>query len=141
MNYFWPKISRFLTLLGDLCLFYISLLITLLIRYQTGFDEGIWDLHWPIFSGLLVLWLIIFYSFNLYELTFSKRNFDFLNNYFKATILNTALGIIYFYILSPKTDISPKTNLIILVVIFSVFYLVLRFHTLLYFLSSLAKHP
>ncbi len=135
MNYFWPKISRFLTLLGDLCLFYISLLITLLIRYQTGFDEGIWDLHWPIFSGLLVLWLIIFYSFNLYELTFSKRNFDFLNNYFKATILNTALGIIYFYILSPKTDISPKTNLIILVVIFSVFYLV--WHKLL---SKLTKN-
>jgi len=122
MNAFWPEIIKILAFLGDIGLFYLSLLLTLLIRYQTSFDQYVWQLHWPAFTGLLIFWLIIFYSFSLYDLTLIKRAMEFYNNYFKASVLNVAIGIIYFYVISHAAEISPKTNLAIMIVIFSAFY-------------------
>src|SRR3989339_1167027 len=105
MNYFWLKISKLLALAGDIALFYLSLFLTLTIRYGSDFNLSVWNLHWPIFTWLMIIWLMIFYAFNLYDFLVSAKNnnLEFLNNYLQAAVINLFLGIIYFYILSPKT--------------------------------------
>jgi len=76
----------------------------------------------------MIIWLMIFYAFNLYDFLVSAKNnnLEFLNNYLQAAVINLFLGIIYFYILSPKTDMRPKTILVILIVIFSLAYMIWR---------------
>jgi len=96
------------------------------LRYQGEFNREIWQWHWPIFTGLLIIWLAIFYAFNLYDLRSIKRKMVFFNNFFLAIIINLIIGIIYFYILSPNTNIRPRLVLLILTVLFSVLYVVWR---------------
>lgn len=126
MNNFLAKINKFLSLFGDIGFLYLSLLLTLLIRYQDGFNQYIWSIHWPTFSGLFFIWLIIFYAFNLYDIPTRRSRIDTFNNYLKAIIINIGISVLYFYILSPETDIKPKTVLAILVIIFSVFFFIWR---------------
>ena len=83
-------------------------------------------MHWPVFTRLFILWFIIFYAFNLYNLSACKNNWYFYNNYLKALIINISLGVLYFYLFSPVTAISPKTNLIILGLVFSLIFFLWR---------------
>ncbi|MCX6785491.1 MAG: sugar transferase [Candidatus Komeilibacteria bacterium] len=122
MNHFGLKISKISALFGDIILLYLSLLITLVLRYRGHFDQTIWQSHWPIFSGLFCVWLLIFYSFNLYDPDKNKNFLNLFNNFLPAAIVNLSLGIIYFYILAPKTNITPKTVLVILLAVFTLFF-------------------
>src|SRR3989339_278614 len=126
MNNFWLKTVKFAALLGDAAIFYFCLYLTVRLRYQGEFNREIWQWHWPIFTGLLIIWLAIFYAFNLYDLRSIKRKMVFFNNFFLAIIINLIIGIIYFYILSPNTNIRPRLVLLILTVLFSVLYVVWR---------------
>jgi len=126
MNNFWLKIATFSALLGDIAIYYLSLYLTVWLRYQNRFTLDVWQQHWPIFTGLLFAWLAIFYSFNLYDLQALKRKVTFLNNFFLAITINLIIGIIYFYLLSPNTTIRPRLVLAILTVLFSACYLVWR---------------
>ena len=126
MNNFGTKIRKISLFFGDIILLYFSLFLTLILRYQSNFNQEIWQVHWPIFSGPFIVWLIIFYSFNLYELSIGKNLFKLFNNYLPAIILNLLIGVVYFYILSPKTNITPKTILVILTIIFTIFFFLWR---------------
>jgi len=137
MNYFWAKINKLMLFLGDILILYLSLWLTLLIRYRVNYNMLIWKQHLALFSGLFVLWLIIYYAFNLYDRPLGKTKMDFLGNYFKAALINLAVGVVYFYVLSPKTDITPKTILVILAVISSIFYF--GWHTLSYQIINSSK--
>lgn len=126
MNNFLAKITKIIILLSDIGVLFFSLWLSLIIRYRENFNTSIWQMHWPIFLWLFIIWLIIFYAFNLYDLRAHKNNFEFLNSYLKAIVINVIIGVLYFYLLSPKTEIEPKTILIFLALLFSIFFLLWR---------------
>ena len=126
MNNFRQKVNKLPLLLGDIALLYLSLLLTLAIRYKEGLSLEIWQVHWTIFTGLFFIWLIVFYSFDLYNFKNKPLLIDSLNDYLPAGIINIIIGIVYFYILSPSTNITPKTILLILFAIFSFLFLIFR---------------
>ena len=126
MNSFLAKIRPVLLLASDIILLYLGLFLTLFFRYGQGFNWQIWHNHWPIFSGLFFLWLVIFYAFNLYEEASGRNFFELFSNYWPALILNLLLSVVYFYLLSPSTNLTPKTILAIFMVIFSCLFFLSR---------------
>jgi exopolysaccharide biosynthesis polyprenyl glycosylphosphotransferase len=68
--------------------------------------------HVPLLSFLVILWFLILYIFNFYDIQKSKPNLIFLRNFGIAGLIMLGVGFIFFY-LSPITNISPKTNLLI----------------------------
>jgi exopolysaccharide biosynthesis polyprenyl glycosylphosphotransferase len=111
------KIKQVALLLGDAALFYFSLLLTLFIRYQ-GLDKEIVTIHfWP-FTIVMAVWLLIFYIAGFYDLRALKNDPIFARNFAAVLSVNGVLAIIIFYLI-PAFGITPKTNLFILLVIYS----------------------
>lgn len=110
----------FFLFLGDILALYAALFATLILRYQERFYNQFIDQHFLPFTIIFVFWLIIFYIAGLYDL---KRLGGSVVELFKllgpALLINSALAIFLFYIL-PALVITPKTNLLIFVVVFSV---------------------
>lgn len=100
-------------LVMDFIVLYISLFLTLLIRYGTKFSDNIWDMHfWPFFFVYLS-WIVIFYIFNLYDLSF-KKNLELFSSIVKSIFIGAILATIFFYLASAKiTNIRPQFTLLI----------------------------
>lgn len=107
-------------LMGDIAIFYLSLGLTLAIRYQRLPSRQLWEKHvWP-FSFVFALWLIIFYIAELYNLHRLKNNFEFNQRWGIVLLVNTVLAIVVFYFLPSQTGLTPKTNLVLLAIVFGV---------------------
>jgi len=104
-----------LLLVGDISLFFISLWLTLLVRYQVWPTADIWSMHFGPFLILTGVWLFIFYLAGLYD-----KHTVFLKSLLFSRILNTqVVNIIVaamLFIIVPF-GIAPKTNLVIYLVI------------------------
>ena len=110
-------------LLGDILLLYVSLLVT---TSSSGFfayhNKIFFSEHVIPFSFLIALWVVVFFIAGLYDketLFFRKKLPSVL---FNTQIINSVLGIAFFYLV-PFFRITPKTNLFI--------YLVISFLTIL----------
>ncbi len=117
------KTKKFILLIGDVMVLYLSLIIALGIRYQ-GFDFGILQRHLLPFSIIYIIWLIIFYIHNLYDLDIAKNNIEFSSALIRALIIGGLVSIIFFY-LAPNFAfgaITPKTNLFLNVLVFMVLF-------------------
>jgi len=125
MNNFLLKIKVLSLFIIDLALLYLSLGLALYIRYY-NLNTNLWNQHWPIFTGLFIIWLIVFYAFNIYESASGQDKTELLLNYTRAIISNIIIAILYFYLLAPKINIAPKTILIILIVVFTICFLLIR---------------
>ncbi len=77
--------------------------------------------HVHAFTILFIIWELIFYIWNLYNLELV----DYINSYVKAIIINVTIAVFFFYIV-PYFRIAPKTNLLFVVLIFSVFFVLWR---------------
>ncbi len=124
--------------IGDLACFIGGFILFSLIAIGTGAlqTEGFW-VHAFAFAPLVIIWLVVFFIFNFYELRNSKPNLVFLRNFGIAAVIMLAIGFIYFYI-NPITRISPKTNLIIFEAISLL--LILGFRRLFYLATINAFH-
>ncbi|MCS6789071.1 MAG: sugar transferase [Patescibacteria group bacterium] len=115
--------------LGDVLVFYLSLILTLVFRYQDlwlrRFNE-----HFLPFSFILILWLLVFYISGLYEKKKLRNVIDFFKTLFLAIILNIFLAITFFYFFL-FVGIRPKINLFI----FCFIFLILEFFWRRYFNS------
>ena len=70
-------LKKLILLGGDILILYFSLYLTLIIRYWGGYSEKIWSSHfWP-FTAIFVIWIIIFYIANLYNLNLAVNNAKF----------------------------------------------------------------
>lgn len=108
---------KFLLFFGDIVVLYISLFLTLVIRYGKIWQSQI-DIHfWP-FTILFILWIIIFYVLNLYEPRISRNNSLFYSTLFKSIFVSGLISIAFFYIV-PFLSIAPKTNLLIFILVSS----------------------
>ncbi|MDO8594885.1 MAG: exopolysaccharide biosynthesis polyprenyl glycosylphosphotransferase [bacterium] len=106
---------------GDMLVLYISLFLSLFIRYgSSSFHfERMLFLHLPPFSILFVLWALVFFIAGLYEkqtLFLQKQLPQLL---LKTLSVNIVLSIVFFYFI-PAFDITPKGNLFIYLFVSSI---------------------
>ncbi|MFH0906922.1 MAG: sugar transferase [bacterium] len=120
-----PNLKRTTLLFGDIIILYLSLYLTLLIRYGNKFDLNDWNQHfWP-FTIVYSIWLIVFFIDGLYDLSLARNNISFYSVIFRGLIINFTLAIAFFYFV-PRIGISPKTNLFLNLAIFTLLFSVWR---------------
>jgi exopolysaccharide biosynthesis polyprenyl glycosylphosphotransferase len=117
------KIKQITLLLGDIFFLYFSLYLSLLIRrWQVPGNEQ-WNNHLNFFIFIFVIFVIIFYINELYQL--KRINGKIINNIIKSSMISLILSMIFFYLI-PQRELSPKTTLIIFSFIFSVMAIIWR---------------
>ncbi|HQI94690.1 MAG TPA: hypothetical protein PLA38_00970, partial [bacterium] len=119
------KIRQIILLLGDWLLLYLSLFLALVIRRQHWPEPNIWHDHLIVFSWIFILWLLIFYIANLYNLNILAKGPRFTERVLRAIATAAILSLIIFY-LWPQARITPKTNLAIFTGIYTLAFLTWR---------------
>lgn len=117
---------KFTLLVGDILLLYLSLALTIWIRYGK-LSQELWFRHlWP-FSVVFLVWVIVFFINGLYEINKVRNGFKFYGQLVQNLILNALLAAAFFYlILGHFTTLRPQTVLIILLLIFTALFLIWR---------------
>lgn len=110
---------------GDLFVFFIALWVTLLVRYLDIPSRALFSEHFVPFALLSMAWLVIFFIAGLYDnhTEFLKRRLP--GMIVNAQIINSVLAAVFFFFI-PYFGITPKTNLIIYLVVSSGLLLVWR---------------
>ncbi len=124
MNDFLQKIKYLILFIGDVGILYLSLWLTLLIRYQQSVSPERWEQHFLPFSLIFATWLIVFYISGIYSLQMAKNNIIFYSTLFKALAWCAGIAMAYFYILKP--GIAPKTNLLLELMILIILFVAWR---------------
>ena len=84
-----------------------------------------WPEHLGPFTAIFILWLIIFYISNLYDLTIAINNAKFYTHTALALFFAFLLGSAFFYLI-PNLAIAPRRNLLIDIGITAILFLVWR---------------
>ena len=108
---------RILLFWGDIGLLYLSLLLTLLLRYGHGavFAHN-WQIHWLPFTLIFALWTLVFYISNLYEISYAQNSLAFYGTFLYSTLVNILLSVVLFYFVA-LFKITPRVNLFIFLAI------------------------
>ncbi|MBU4348240.1 sugar transferase [Patescibacteria group bacterium] len=114
----FSKIKQINIFLGDTAIFYLSLLLTLWLRYGSEFYGQFTDSHVGPFTIVLAVWILIFYIAGLYDFKSLKSDLDFDKKFWYSMLFNATSATIFFY-LSLNINVAPKTNLFIFLIIFS----------------------
>jgi len=119
---------KFVLLIGDIILMYGALLLALALRYGDfsfwpGSQTRVFLFH---FSIIQIFWLIFLYALDFYEIPPLRKIYEFLRNLVIFVFLAGGLGVIYFY-LKPQLIITPKTILVLDILIFSSFVFIWRY--------------
>ena len=114
----WRKqLKIFLLFVSDILIFYISLSLTLIIRYviidhaPTTLLSSV-NLHFTSFSIIFIFWLLVFWAAGLYDITKLRNEELFYKTLIIAFLINAVLAISFFYFI-PYFIITPKINLFI----------------------------
>lgn len=134
MQFLIAKLKKILLLGGDLVVLYLSLWLTLNLRYQFYVAPSLWNQHLLAFSAIYFIWLIIFYISGLYDLNLARSNHLFYAALFKILLIAAAVSIGFFYFV-PYVDIAPKTNLFLNLAIFAALFVSWRY-SFNYFIKS-----
>jgi exopolysaccharide biosynthesis polyprenyl glycosylphosphotransferase len=119
------KLKKIILLFGDIIILYAALYFALWLRYGEMPSGQDWQIHSQSFSIIFLFWLLIFYISDLYNLYLAINNARFFYISLRAIGISGLLSIAYFY-LNPQIGISPKTNLAIFLIVFTVFFIVWR---------------
>ncbi len=117
--------KKFTLFFIDAVLFYAALGLVVGIRFENNLIEVL-VLHVYSFSILFVIWFIIFYVTNLYDLNLAKNDARFYTNYFYAITVSGVISIAFFYF-APFLLVTPKTNLFLFILFYSAMGFVWRF--------------
>ncbi len=104
---------------------YLSLLVSLFIRYYPDPDWILIDQHIVPFSIIFAAWFVFFNAFGLYDLKFMKNEKMFLYRILRLMLTNTILAIILFYFF-PFT-IEPRRNLLIIAILTTILIALWRY--------------
>lgn len=110
--------NAFFLLLGDGAIFFASLWVALTVRHFAIPQSTFYAEHVYPFTVLFLLWIIIFFIAGLYDeqlLTIKRSLADIL---FVTQMSGAAFAIALFYLV-PFFDLTPKTNLALFLIIFS----------------------
>ena len=109
-----------LVLLGDILSFYLSLLLMLVIRYGGENTSEKFQIHLLPFTILLLIWIIVFYIIDLYSYTNINSTIENKNKLLTGTLINSLLSLGIFYIFGSFFSVTPRTNLFIFIVVFTI---------------------
>ncbi len=117
------KIKKLILIIGDIIILYAVLAGALIVRYR-GFDLLTFKKHFLPFTIIYFIWMVVFYIHNLYDMDTANNNMFFYTTLFRALLINVAFAVIFFYFVPQfsKITISPKTNLLLTVVIFLILF-------------------
>ena len=129
--------KKIILVLGDIILLYLSLVITLNLRYGEFNKEILKEHFWP-FSIVFTIWLVVFFINGLYEIRKVKNDYKFFGQLINNLIINTLLAFSFFYlILGRFSSLKPQTVLIILIFVFACLWILWR--KLFFYIISSAK--
>ena len=118
------RFKQVILLLGDLLILYLTLFLSLMLRFPNR-DLGLtWRTNEPYFVPVFVIWLIVLYIIGAYKLDLAYNQRRFRLNVINSTVFAATLSIVYFYL--SESDISPKTILAIFVVVFGILFFLWR---------------
>ncbi|MBI2514585.1 exopolysaccharide biosynthesis polyprenyl glycosylphosphotransferase [Candidatus Wolfebacteria bacterium] len=121
------KIKTTILILGDIFLLYLSLALTLVFRYGPADFQSSFGSHLQPFSAIFLIWILIFYLTDCYEIRSLKRDFVLIRNLAGVIILAAAVSVILFYLFLNFFNLTPKTNLALFGVIFFILDLFWKF--------------
>lgn len=114
-----------LLLFGDILALYFSLAMALILRYGTLNGPTSFSQHfWP-FTILFVVWIVVFYIYNLYDLTSAKNTLTFYTNMLRMIVVAFSVAVFFFYFI-PFFSIAPKRNLFIFLIVFTIVFALWR---------------
>lgn len=96
---------------GDIIVFALSLIVTLMLRYGGSFERAQVADHFSAFVPLFALWLLIFYMAGLYGKNIVLFKSSVLRAIMQTQFINILLAALYFFIV--PVGLAPKTNLIL----------------------------
>jgi len=120
------KLKKAILLVGDLAILYLSLYLTLLIRTGGNVTNEVWQDHFYPFTIIYVIWIIVFFINDLYNLNITQDAYKFTKKLTRAILINTLIAVGFFYLV-PYFGIAPKTNLFLNIVIFVLLIYAWRF--------------
>lgn len=129
------NLRKFFLFLGDIILLYLSLLLTVFFGFWGKFTWEDFSLHLLPFSIVYFFWLLIFYIFGLYDLNAIRLRVVLYPKILGAIFCGLTIGMVFFYLV-PFFGITPKTNLILNILIFGVLFFFWR----KFFYSLFASH-
>ncbi|PIT90945.1 hypothetical protein COU17_03250 [Candidatus Kaiserbacteria bacterium CG10_big_fil_rev_8_21_14_0_10_49_17] len=106
----------YILLLGDLFFLGLSLWITLVVRYGSSLQENIFYDHIVPFSILFGVWVMIFAMAGLYSRQVVMFRKDLAPLILNTQITNIVIAALFFFLI-PYFGITPKTNLIIYLIV------------------------
>jgi lipopolysaccharide/colanic/teichoic acid biosynthesis glycosyltransferase len=111
--------------IGDLIILFVSLLLTLALRYGRVPSEGLIDLHVFPFAIIFGYSLVSFYIFGLYGRMISLARSSVPGNVLRAQIINAVIAVFLFYFV-PAFTVTPKITLFIYLALSTSFLLLWR---------------
>lgn len=119
------RLKKIILFLGDLLFLNLALFLTLVIRYPKETLMENYRGHIPHFLVIFLIWILILYINDLYNLNLKASGRKFFLQTINAAVLSSLLSIIYFY-LNVQSTIAPKTNLLIFIVVFMGLFFIWR---------------
>jgi exopolysaccharide biosynthesis polyprenyl glycosylphosphotransferase len=112
-------------LLGDVLVLALSFVLMLKIAFYSYLAPQALHSHILPFSILSVLWIIIFFIFDLYNTQATSPTIPHLRKIFLAFGVALLIGGIFFYSI-PSFGISPKENLLVFTIVAFVIFMIWR---------------
>lgn len=119
------KLKKIILFLGDLGILILALIATLSLRYGTEVLNSKLEDHLPKFIIVFLIWLIALYLNDFYNLNFRAWGRGFFKSLAAVLLFSTFFSILYFY-LGTDAVITPKTNLLLFLIISALFFLIWR---------------
>lgn len=111
------ELRQFVLIFVDIILAVLALMATLYLRFWGNLSYEVFKQHLLPFAILYLVWFLVFYIFGLYDLNLIRPKLEFLVRLGECFLVCLGLGLIFFYLI-PLFGITPKTNLLINIIIF-----------------------
>lgn len=92
--------------------FYIGLFITMSLWYPVGLPASEWQAHLMHFSLIYLMWLIVFFSYRLFDWDTLRIGRGFLGRLLVSLFICLVIAVVYFYF-QPQLLITPRRFLLV----------------------------
>lgn len=116
------KSKKLILLISDLVAVFASFFISLRIGYWREFNPEVYQTHIGPFIIIYSIWIIMIFAFGLYEPGNQRPTIKSIRNFVVSIIVSLAISITFFYVFN-IFGISPKTNLLINISVFTLLFI------------------
>lgn len=117
--------KKVILFLGDLIAIFGAFFVSLRLGYFNNFSVDIYKTHIGPFLIIYAIWIVLLFAFGMYEPENLRPTIKSIKNLFVSLLISLLISVSFFYIFN-IFGISPKTNLIINMAFFILFYIAER---------------